>query len=139
MSATGNPDESVKAFDPRKNHLFIVGIDKYEHATNLENCVSDAEGFKDVLLEKYQFDETRVTTIYDGEATKEGIISGLMELSADLSPKDNLIIFFSGHGYYHKKRCGLFLRLGGRQSILVRTITEYFPNLYYVKSTLPLV
>ena len=52
MSATGNPDESVKAFDPRKNHLFIVGIDKYEHATNLENCVSDAEAFIDVLLEK---------------------------------------------------------------------------------------
>lgn len=120
-----NPDDKVRAFNPKRNHLFIIGIDEYEHATNLENCVSDAEAFKSILLEKYQFENERVKTLYNSEASEEAIIDHFQAYSKNLGKDDNLIVFFSGHGYFDKvTRIGYLVPTRG----MVNSVTTLIPH-----------
>ena len=49
------------------NHLFLIGINKYKHHTNLESCVKDCNDFKDILIEKFDFELSNVYELYDEE------------------------------------------------------------------------
>ena len=86
-----------------KNYLLVIGIDKYKNITPLNNARSDAEAFRDILLTKYQFDKEQLIELYDENATRENIIEALEDLAEKIDKgKDNLIIYFSGHGIYNK-------------------------------------
>ncbi|MEZ4775985.1 MAG: SUMF1/EgtB/PvdO family nonheme iron enzyme [Bacteroidia bacterium] len=87
---------------PRRNHLLVIGIDRYAHFQKLNNPVSDSKGLVEVLTERYRFEPGDVRTLFDKEATREGIIDALDELTAKVTPADNLLIYFAGHGYYRK-------------------------------------
>ncbi|MEO0896637.1 MAG: caspase family protein [Bacteroidota bacterium] len=86
----------------RKNHLFVIGINKYQHANKLNNARRDAETFKKILLSRYQFDAESVHELYDEEATRRNILKTFDQLSNTLTEEDNLIIYFSGHGVLYK-------------------------------------
>ncbi|MEZ4776280.1 MAG: SUMF1/EgtB/PvdO family nonheme iron enzyme [Bacteroidia bacterium] len=87
---------------PRRNHLLVIGIDQYAHFQKLNNPVSDSNRLVEVLTERYRFEPGDVRTLFDKEATREGIIDALDELTAKVTPADNLLIYFAGHGYYRK-------------------------------------
>lgn len=82
-----------------KNHLFLVGIDDYVHHQKLTNAVSDAKSIKHVLTEQYGFDTNNVVELYDKAATSDAIKRQLLRYKS-LSMDDNLLFFYSGHGYY---------------------------------------
>lgn len=83
-----------------KNHLLIIGIDKYSNGLDkLNNALSDAKRFKNIMLDRYQFEESRCTFISDEEATRDKIISTFDELKKKLTKTDNLLMYFSGHGW----------------------------------------
>lgn len=84
-----------------KNYLLTIGINKYKNYNPLFNAVEDAEAIARVLTERYGFEDT--FTLYDEEATRDNILGQLEELEELITPKDNLLIFYAGHGYYHKK------------------------------------
>ena len=44
-------DGKVKQFNasPRTNHLLVIGIDEYEHCGKLNNAVTDANQFVELL------------------------------------------------------------------------------------------
>ena len=87
----------------RKNHLFVIGIDKYQHGISpLRNAVRDAKDFKNILLEKYQFSTDRLKELYNADATKDAILDAFDEYWNTLTDDDNLIIYFSGHGEIHQ-------------------------------------
>ena len=87
-----------------KNHLLVVGIDKYQHITPLNNARSDAEAFRDLLLKKYCFAEEQLMELYDEDATRSNILRELESLAYKIEKeKDNLVIYFSGHGIYNKR------------------------------------
>lgn len=86
-----------------KSHLLAIGINKYQHCGQLTNAVSDAQEFVQLMLEKYQFEEDRVMTLYDEEATKNGITLAFRSLIDRVEKDlDSVIVYFSGHGYYDK-------------------------------------
>lgn len=86
------------------NHLFVVGINAYQHVARLDNAVRDAKAFRDVLLDRYRFEADHVTELYDGDATRKNISKKLWDLPNKIKGEDSLIIFFSGHGHYEKER-----------------------------------
>ena len=94
----------------RTNHLLVIGIDAYQHHRPLNNARRDAEAFRDLLTSHYQFEPAHVTTLFDEEATRRNIIATLEKLDRQLTDKDNLLIYFSGHGTMnHRKSQGFWI------------------------------
>ena len=75
----------------------VVGINAYAPPNALPSCVQDAQSFSQLLTTKYQFGE--IKTLTDDQATKAGVLSGLQWLFARAAPGDQLVFFYSGHGY----------------------------------------
>ena len=87
-------------------HALIIGVSNYQNAgaklPNLEMPAKDAERFYRVLIEKYAFEPQHVTLLKD--PTREEIIDQFDRLSEKVTDKDNLLVFYAGHGYYNKAK-----------------------------------
>ncbi len=83
-----------------KNFLLVIGINSYEHWPKLNNAVKDASDIATVLMSKYNFDFSNVTLLRDEQATRSNIYKGMRGLIEKISPQDNLVIYFSGHGHF---------------------------------------
>ena len=80
------------------NYLLAIAINEYQHCTKLNNAVLDAEAFIDLLTSRYNFEAANVTFIKDTDATKRRIEQEFFRLIKTITPQDNLIVYFSGHG-----------------------------------------
>ncbi len=89
-------------YDAREadNYLFVVGINDYQYWPKLNNAVKDATDVAGTLMGQYDFDFSNVTIIKNEQATRSNIYKGLRSLISQVTPKDNLMIYFSGHGYF---------------------------------------
>lgn len=95
----------------RRNHLMLIGIDKYEQWKPLAYPVSDCEAFFQVLQKHYGFTREDLLHVQgkplcDGDATWDLIYEELSyPLEKDefgnvrIGTDDNLTIYFAGHGY----------------------------------------
>ena len=81
----------------------IIGIDKYNDGEipDLDNPVNDAQKLYHTLTQKYNFKEEHIKFLKN--ATRADIISSLDELGAVITPEDNLLIFYAGHGWWDSK------------------------------------
>ena len=79
-------------------HALIVGINDYENWNPLQTAVKDATAVRDVLVNQYGFDEKNVILRTDRDAARLHIIRDLRTLASGLTEKDNLLIYFAGHG-----------------------------------------
>lgn len=86
-------------------YTLIIGINNYQYASsnlpNLNKPVGDATLLKDVLLSKYTFAPTN--TILLQNPTRTEILNVFEVLSKKITPKDNLLIFYAGHGYWDER------------------------------------
>jgi len=81
--------------------LFIACADYTSDDVNdLNFPVHDAAGLKNVLLQHYTFDSTRISFLKD--PTRKQIIQTLDQLRSQVAGNDNLLIFYAGHGYWDK-------------------------------------
>ena len=80
----------------------IIGIDNYEddEISDLDNPVKDARKLSQTLSRKYNFQEENITFIKD--ATRAQIVQSLDNLSEVITEKDNLLIFYAGHGTWNE-------------------------------------
>jgi uncharacterized caspase-like protein len=67
---------------------------------SLNYAKPDAESFSTVLEEKAGnlFKSLKLITLYDKEASSEGILSKLNELAQVINPEDVFILYYAGHG-----------------------------------------
>lgn len=88
----------------RTNHLLLIGIDKYnaETITHLKNAESDCLKLERLLTDKYEFEEKNTKHLFNYDATLKGIGSFIIKNTIELTESDNLVIFYSGHGYFNK-------------------------------------
>lgn len=77
-------------------YALVVGVDSYQSPwPRLKHGVKDAKAVADYLGTQ----GLRVTTLYDGAATKRAIIDYLEgELARKLRDTDRVVVYFSGHG-----------------------------------------
>jgi uncharacterized caspase-like protein len=90
-TAPARPPVPAIEFGPY--HALVIGNDQYEHMPRLTTAVADATAVADILKRKYHF---QVTTLYN--ANRYQILSALNELRAELTERDNLLIYYAGHG-----------------------------------------
>ncbi len=75
-------------------HALIIGNDHYAHWPQLMNAISDASAIANVLKADYGF---QVTLLKD--ATRAQIMKALNQYRKVLTEKDNLLIYYAGHGH----------------------------------------
>ena len=98
------------------NYLFVIGIDEYEHWAVLNCAVKDIEDFTEVLLDRYKFKKEHVFSLKNEEATEQRIRKGFKEIKQVITEKDNLVVYFSGHGHYDSDdKSGYWIPVNARQ------------------------
>jgi WD40 repeat protein len=97
-----NMDGENYVAEKATNYLFVVGVNDYRQWPKLNNAVKDANDVVGVLLKKYDFDFEHVTFIKNELATRANIYNGLRSLIEKITPNDNLMVYFSGHGHFDK-------------------------------------
>ena len=78
-----------------------VGINDYPIPGNdLMGCVNDAEAWRALLVEEFEFPDANVNVITDSDATRQAMIDALKELIEGSSSGDVLAFTNSSHGSY---------------------------------------
>lgn len=97
-----NTDGVAYKAEEAKNYLLVIGVNKYKEWPKLNNAVSDATSIVRILTSQYKFEPDNTTIILDAEATRKNINDALRQLIEKVTPNDNLMIYYSGHGYFDK-------------------------------------
>jgi tetratricopeptide (TPR) repeat protein len=101
------------------NYLLAIGINDYAEFPRLSNARRDSEKIVQVLTDFYQFKNSpeNVITLFDKDATEDNIDDALEQLSKNILPGDNLIIYYSGHGYIDPEtKLGYWIPVDGRKN-----------------------
>jgi Caspase domain len=86
-----------KSLRSNTKKALVVGINAYDPPNALPSCLNDADGFMQLLKDSYGFES--VSSLRDTEASKQAILDGLQILLEGAIPGDDLVFYFSGHGY----------------------------------------
>lgn len=87
----------------RRNYALLIGVQEYQDSAivSLNEPLKDAAQLKEILITQYLFDSVDVTIL--ANPTFEEINVAFDELSHRITPNDNLLIFYAGHGYFDEK------------------------------------
>lgn len=117
-----------------RNLLLVIGINDYTYWPKLNNGVGDASAVKSVLSSKYGFAEADCKELMNQQVTKKNILDQLSAIQQSSSSNDNLVIYYSGHGYYNSQIDeGYWIPVDARKG----EETDYLPNstlIKYIKS-----
>ncbi len=83
-----------------KNFLLVIGINNYQNWPKLNNAVKDASDVASTLISKYNFDFENIISLKDEQATRSNIYNSMRSLIEKITQHDNLVIYYSGHGYF---------------------------------------
>ena len=92
-----NTERAWESLDFGKYYALVIGNNKYRKVPRLDTPVNDARDIEKVLRTKYGFKTTLLLN-----ATRYQILSALNKLRNDLNEKDNLLIYYAGHGELDK-------------------------------------
>ncbi|HOV14070.1 MAG TPA: caspase family protein, partial [Spirochaetota bacterium] len=82
-------------------YIFAIGINEYKNSKyNLNYCEADAKGFVDIFQTKAKslFENVEVTAIYNRNATRQNILTKLIEATSKINQEDVFIFYYAGHG-----------------------------------------
>ncbi|MBN1415532.1 MAG: caspase family protein, partial [Bacteroidales bacterium] len=85
-------------------YALIIGISDYTdpQITDLDGYpIQDAEKMAEILTNKYNFEKENIQLLKN--PTRETIQRALDDLSKTVTDKDNLLIFYAGHGHYDEE------------------------------------
>lgn len=89
----GNDNGGTDVFG--RYHALIIANKDYESLTDLSTPENDANAVASILGERYGFE---IVTLFN--ATRYDILTALNDMRRTLTEKDNLLIYFAGHGAY---------------------------------------
>jgi len=97
-----NVAQALRSVEIGEYYALIIGIDKFRGEwPPLRNAVNDARSIQKLLEEKYQFHQ--IKTLYNDQATRQNILGAFEWFMENLGEKDNLLIYYSGHGHYNEQ------------------------------------
>ena len=88
LAAITRPDFNFGGY-----YALVIGNQKYAKLPPLETPEADADGVARILTEKYGFNVTKLINV-----TRYEMLSELNKLRSKLTEKDNLLIYYAGHG-----------------------------------------
>ena len=90
-------------------YAVVIGNNNYADNSNLKTAVNDAQTVASVLKSQYGF-----KTIVLSNASKGKMLAAMDSLRKRLTPKDNLVIYYAGHGQLNGGR-GFWLPSDAKQ------------------------
>jgi hypothetical protein len=107
-------------------HALLVGNEEYSMLPDLVTPKEDVQAIGKILRERYGF---KTTIIQDG--TRQEIMDGMYKLLDGLTSKDNLLIYYAGHGeYVTNTNRGVWLPVDANPSSPANWITNVEINDY---------
>lgn len=88
--------KTIPKLDYGQYYALVIGNDNYEELDPLKNAVNDANAIADLLRSDYGF---KVDTLID--ASREETLEALSKIRKQASKKDNVLIYYAGHGWRH--------------------------------------
>lgn len=84
-------------------YALLIGIQNYDDPffPDLDHPIEDVQTMYNVLVNQYAFNDERVSMVLD--PTREDMMNALDELSKKVSPIDNVLIFYAGHGTWDEE------------------------------------
>lgn len=107
ITASGNKLESSVEVEYdlsyAKYYALIIAVQEYEDdgITDLDQPVEDARKFRDLIHREYNFEEENIFLLEN--PTKAEIIGKLHGMRSQITPVDNLLIYYAGHGYWDEE------------------------------------
>jgi serine/threonine protein kinase len=86
--------KSIGAMDPGRFYAIVIGNDEHQSLPRLRTPIRDAQAIADELARDYGF---RTDVLRN--ATRYEILSALERSVSYLTPSDNLLVFYAGHGW----------------------------------------
>ena len=87
-------------------YALLIGVSDYNDASNVPDLeglpTKDAQDLKDVLVNKYNFKNENVVLL-NNSPTENQILREFVKLRQKVTNKDNVLIFYAGHGVYDEK------------------------------------
>jgi hypothetical protein len=87
----------LKEVDFGRYFALIIGNDSYKEWPRLRTAANDATSLADVLEKKYGFRVKLLTNV-----TRSQILNSLDDYVDELGPRDNLLVYYAGHGMIDK-------------------------------------
>ncbi len=97
----GVPAQPARALGEPVNRALLIAVQDYDAKlgwTPLDGPVRDAAAMRDALVERGGFRPEHITTLFDQQATRAGVLAALDALADEARPDDLLLVFFAGHG-----------------------------------------
>jgi len=93
----------IKGLQEREYHALILGVNDYEDESmpDLDNPAKDGERLALILKQLYNFQEKDITFLKN--PTRSEILDAMQRLGNELDDKDNVLIFYAGHGIWDEK------------------------------------
>ncbi|HFE32634.1 MAG TPA: caspase family protein [Gammaproteobacteria bacterium] len=99
ISLTAAPKVPQLPFAAGRYRALVVGNDDYRDPEgrwpDLRTAVAGARAMADVLKNRYGFDDVVLLE----NATRREILIALNELSREVLPNDNILVYYAGHGF----------------------------------------
>jgi len=90
----GASAEAVAAkLDFGRYYALVIGINHYANLPRLATAVNDASAVHDILSNRFGFDSTLLLN-----PTRYDLVRALDKIRATLTDRDNLVIYYAGHG-----------------------------------------
>ena len=87
------PGKDGQSIEFGRYHALVIGNNSYEHLTDLKTAIADANAIANILENRYGFS---VNLLID--AKRSDITRAMNQLQATLTEKDNLLLYYAGHG-----------------------------------------
>jgi len=72
------------------SYALIIGINEYENTMNLNYAVNDAQSIQSLLVDGFGFKEENTILLLNEDATKDGILTSLMQILGQAEEYDEL-------------------------------------------------
>ena len=97
LVATPQPESRPSMAGKR---ALLIGIDAYQFVSSLNGPVNDANDMAAFLVEQAGFRQGDLRMLLDAEATRDNILTAIETwLIEGTSPGDDVLLYFSGHGF----------------------------------------
>ncbi len=95
--------EVVYDISSAKYIALIIAVEEYNDPgiNDLDQPVKDATRFLTLINTEYIFEKENI--IFLRNPTKAEIFSALLQLRSTVTPEDNLLIYYAGHGYWDEE------------------------------------
>jgi len=82
-------------------YVVAVGINAFQRANPLQGSVSAAKAIAELFENHHagHYAEVHVTTLFDAEATGDGISNAIEAISRQAGPQDTLVVYVASHGW----------------------------------------